>query len=77
VLFKVTPEAAESVLEDLTTSADGGNGAVLDKSGNVYAEIYSGGKNGEGSVMKLTEDTDPVQRCDLRARIEQGECRLR
>jgi uncharacterized repeat protein (TIGR03803 family) len=77
VLFKVTPEAAESALEDLTTSADGGNGAVLDKSGNVYAEIYSGGKTSQGSVMKLTEDTDPVQRCDLRARIEQGECRLR
>jgi uncharacterized repeat protein (TIGR03803 family) len=57
VLFKITAEAAESILEDLTTSADGGNGAVLDKSGNVFVEIYSGGKTSQGSVQKLTEDT--------------------
>jgi uncharacterized repeat protein (TIGR03803 family) len=77
VLFKVTAEAAESVLEDLTTSADGGNGAVLDKSGNVYAEIYSGGKSGQGSLQKLSEDTDSPPQCDIRSRIDPENCRPR
>lgn len=55
VAFKVTPSGAESVLQDLTVAADGGNGVVLDKVGNAYVEIYAGGKSGEGSVIKLTK----------------------
>lgn len=58
LVFKVTPKGAESVLDDLTINADGGNGVVLDKAGNVYVEIYSGGKNGEGSVVKLAKKAD-------------------
>jgi uncharacterized repeat protein (TIGR03803 family) len=53
VVFKVTPKGTESVLENLTVQADGGNGAVVDVAGNVYVEIYSGGVNGEGSILKL------------------------
>lgn len=61
VVFKVAPSGVESVLEDLTIEADGGNGAVVDKAGNVYVEIYSGGKSGQGSVVKLTKN-DSVRR---------------
>ncbi len=62
VVFKITAEGVESVLEDLTIAADGGNGAVLDKAGNVYVEIYAGGKSGQGSVVKLTKQDSPVRR---------------
>lgn len=65
VVFKITPEGVESILEDLTIEADGGNGAVVDKAGNVYVEIYSGGKSGQGSVMKLTKHDSPVRRIVL------------
>jgi uncharacterized repeat protein (TIGR03803 family) len=70
VVFKVTHEGVESVLEDLTSAADGGNGAVLDKAGNVYVEIYSGGESGEGSVVKLTEHTDLRERVSGRSNVE-------
>jgi uncharacterized repeat protein (TIGR03803 family) len=76
VVFKVTAEGEEGVLEDLTIAADGGNGAVLDKAGDVYVEIYSGGKSGQGSVVKLTEDIDSVLRCDVITRIEHRDCRV-
>jgi uncharacterized repeat protein (TIGR03803 family) len=76
VVFKVTAEGAESVLEDLTTAADGGNGAVLDEAGDVYAEMYSGGANGQGSVVKLTVDVGSVPRCDVITRIERRDCRV-
>lgn len=55
VVFKVTPKGDESVLENLTVQADGGNGAVVDTAENVYAEIYAGGLSGEGSVIQLTK----------------------
>jgi uncharacterized repeat protein (TIGR03803 family) len=55
VVFKVTTAGIESVQQDLTIAADGGNGAVLDRAGNVYVEIYSGGKSGQGSVVKLAK----------------------
>jgi len=62
VVFKVTPTGIESVQQDLTISADGGNGAVLDRAGDVYVEIYSGGKTGQGSVVKLAKRGDsPVR----------------
>ncbi len=64
VVFKVTPEGVESVLEELTTDADGGNGAALDRAGNVYVGMYSGGKSGQGSVVKLTKN-DSVRRIVL------------
>jgi|ERR1700683_5527935 len=76
VVFKVTADGAESVLEDLTIAADGGNGAVLDQAGDVYVEIYSGGNSGQGSVVKLTEDAAPVLRCNVITRIEQRDCRV-
>jgi uncharacterized repeat protein (TIGR03803 family) len=55
VVFKVTRAGAESVLQDLTIAADGGNGVALDRAGDVYVEIYAGGKTGQGSVVKLTK----------------------
>jgi uncharacterized repeat protein (TIGR03803 family) len=58
VAFKVTHAGVERVLQDLTIAADGGNGAVLDRVGNVYVEIYSGGKSSEGSVVKLTKNAN-------------------
>jgi uncharacterized repeat protein (TIGR03803 family) len=62
VVFKVTPTGIESVQQDLTISADGGNGAVLDRAGNLYVEMYSGGKSGQGSVVKLAKRRDsPVR----------------
>jgi uncharacterized repeat protein (TIGR03803 family) len=76
VVFKVTAEGVESVMEDLSIAADGGNGAVLDKAGDVYVEIYSGGKSGQGSVEKLTEDGDSLLRCNVITRIERRDCRL-
>lgn len=63
VVFKVTPAGIESVQQDLTIEADGGNGAVLDRAGDVYVEMYSGGNSGQGSVVKLARHGDsPVRR---------------
>jgi len=55
VVFKVSTAGAESVLDNLTIDADGGNGAVVDKKGNVFVEMYSGGASGDGWVMELAK----------------------
>ncbi len=57
VVFKLTPAGVESVLYEFPrpSSVVAYPGLVIDKSGNLYGATYSGGKNGAGSIFKLSK----------------------
>ena len=57
IVFKMTSSGTETILHTFGGSPDGAfprGGVVFDTSGNLYGTTLSGGRNGVGTVFKLT-----------------------
>ncbi len=58
-IFKITPSGTYTVLKNFSIATDGSNPRghlVLAKDGNFYGMTYGGGKNGYGTIFKMTSD---------------------
>lgn len=59
VVFKLSPAGKESVLHSFGSGSDGASpyaGLIADRSGNFYGTTSTGGKNGFGTIYKLSPD---------------------
>ena len=59
VVFKVSPDGAETMLHTFTGGGDGGNpyaGLLRDTAGNLYGTTLNGGAYGLGVVFRLAPD---------------------